>query len=296
VDVLERSSLRAVTVNGHVFTLQGLNDKVGDNSTVVRVHSGTESVEDSGNSDIDTVLSLVTVGQGLGNSLTLVVTGSDTDRVDVTPVFFGLGVDFRVTVDFGSRGDQESGLDSLGETEHVQGTHERGLDSLDRVVLVVRGRGGTSQVVDLVNFDQEGLDNIVSNHFKVGVTDPVGNGGSGTGEEVVQNGNFVTEEHQSVDQVGTDETSTTGDEDSLSLSVWQELDRGELGHGGVGDGVVILVVGRLSTVSSFNAVGGSVALDDLGSQVQASQSVSVDSRVEVELVVTNGLVSSHDDR
>lgn len=35
--------------------------------------------------------------------------------------------------------------------------------------------------------------------------------GSGTGEEVVKDGDLVTEEHQSVDQVGTDETSTTGD-------------------------------------------------------------------------------------
>jgi hypothetical protein len=89
----------------------------------------------------------------------------------------------------------------------------------------------------------------VSDHFEVGVTDPVGNGGSGTGEEVVQDGDFVTEEHQSVDQVRTDETGTAGNEDSLSLSVGQQLDRGELGHGGEGDGVVLLVVGRLGTVA-----------------------------------------------
>jgi hypothetical protein len=149
VNVLEGSGLGTVTVNGHVFTLQGLDDEVGDDSTIVRVHSGTKGVEDSGDSDVDTVLSLVTVGQGLGDSLAFVVTSSDTDGVDVAPVFFSLGVDFRVTVDFGGGGDQESGLGSLGETEHVEGTHERGLDGLDGVVLVVRGRGGTSQVVDL---------------------------------------------------------------------------------------------------------------------------------------------------
>lgn len=149
VDVLERPGLGTVTVDGHVFTLQGLDDKVGDNSTIVRVHSGTEGVEDSGNSDVDAILSLVTVGQGLGDSLAFIVTSSDTDGVDVTPVFFSLGVDFRVTVDLGGGGDQESGLGSLGETEHVQGTHERGLDGLDSVVLVVRGRSGASQVVDL---------------------------------------------------------------------------------------------------------------------------------------------------
>lgn len=146
-----------------------------------------------------------------------------------------------------------------------------------------------------VDFNHEGLNDVVSDHFKVGVTNPVGNGGSGTGEEVVQNGDFVTEEHQSVDQVGTDETGTAGHEDSLSLGVGQELDGRELGHGGEGDRVVLFVVGRLSAVAvertdlttvslgncayylrSLDAVGGSLALDDLGSlndAVSASHSL-----------------------
>jgi hypothetical protein len=43
VDVLERSGLGTVTVNGHVLTLEGLDDEVGNNTTVVRVHPGSES-------------------------------------------------------------------------------------------------------------------------------------------------------------------------------------------------------------------------------------------------------------
>ena len=85
-----------------------------------------------------------------------------------------LGVDLWVTVDLGSGRDQEPSLGPLGESEHVHGTHERGLDGLDRVVLVVRGRSGTCQVVDLVDLDEEGLDDVVPDHLEVGVTDPVG--------------------------------------------------------------------------------------------------------------------------
>lgn len=36
-------------------------------------------------------------------------------------------------------------------------------------------------------------------------------GGPGTSEEVVEDGDLVTEEHQSVDQVRPDETGTTSD-------------------------------------------------------------------------------------
>jgi hypothetical protein len=189
VDVLERSSLRTITVNGHVLTLQSLDDEVGNDSSIVRVHPGAESVEDSGNSDINTVLPHVTISQGLGDSLSLVVTSSGTDTVDVTPVVFSLGVLLWVSVDLGGGGDEESSLGSLGETKHVEGTHERSLDGLDGVVLVVRGGCGTGQVVDLylvsldfgisqdkltVDLDEERLDNIVSDHLEVGVTDPVG--------------------------------------------------------------------------------------------------------------------------
>lgn len=48
-------------------------------------------------------------------------------------------------------------------------------------------------------------------HLKVGVTDPMRNGGSTAGKEVVKNGDFVSEEHESIDEMRTDETGTTGD-------------------------------------------------------------------------------------
>jgi hypothetical protein len=116
VDVLERSGLRTITVDSHVLTLEGLNDEVGDDSSVVWVHPWAESVENSSNSDINTILPHVTISQGLGHTLSLVVTCSRANAVDVTPVVFSLGVLLGVTVDFRGGGDEESSLGSLGET------------------------------------------------------------------------------------------------------------------------------------------------------------------------------------
>lgn len=76
-----------------------------------------------------------------------------------------------------------------------------------------------------VNFNHEGLNDIVSNHLKVGVTNPVGDGSSATGEEVVKDCNFMTEEHKTVDQVGSDETGTTSDytlSACVSCSSWRK--------------------------------------------------------------------------
>ena len=98
----------------------------------------------------------------------------DDDVAEADSLVLVLGVNLWVTVNLGSGRDQEPGLGPLGESEHVHGTHERGLDGLDGVVLVVRGRSGAGEMVDLVDLDEEGLDDVVPDHLKVGVTDPVG--------------------------------------------------------------------------------------------------------------------------
>lgn len=148
MNILEGPGLAAVTVYSHILALESLNNEVGNDSTIVRVHSRTEGVEDTGNPHIHTVLPLVTVGEGLGNSLALVVAGPNADAVDVSPVLLALRVLLRVTVNLGSGGDEEPRLGSLGETQHVECSHERGLDRLDSVVLVMRGRRGASEMVD----------------------------------------------------------------------------------------------------------------------------------------------------
>ena len=46
---------------------------------------GSNLLEDTGDTNVDAVLVHVSVGKGLGDTLSLVVTSSDTGTVDVTP-------------------------------------------------------------------------------------------------------------------------------------------------------------------------------------------------------------------
>ena len=46
---------------------------------------GSNLLEDTGDTNVDAVLVHVSVGKGFGDTLSLVVTGSDTGTVDVTP-------------------------------------------------------------------------------------------------------------------------------------------------------------------------------------------------------------------
>ena len=46
-----------------------------------------------------------------------------------------------------------------------------------------------------VTLNHERFDHIVSNHLKVGMADPVTNCGLGASEKVIEDGNFVAQEH-----------------------------------------------------------------------------------------------------
>jgi hypothetical protein len=77
------------------------------------------------------------------------------------------------------------------------------------------------------------------------MADPVRDARLGTGEKVVEHGDLMTEEHETVDQMGTDEACATCDDDALAAGLGEKLDRGEAAKGGVGDGLRLRVVDRL---------------------------------------------------
>ena len=46
-----------------------------------------------------------------------------------------------------------------------------------------------------ITLDHEWLDNVMSDQLEVGMPDPVADGGLGAGEEIVDDGDLVTQEH-----------------------------------------------------------------------------------------------------
>src|SRR5579864_2227117 len=101
-------------------TLKGLSDEVGHDPTVVDTHSGSVGVEDPGNADIQAVPPVIGRGEGLGESLRLVVDRADADGVYVAPVAFGLGVDEGFAVDLAGRCLKKGRSVTLGNVQEVR--------------------------------------------------------------------------------------------------------------------------------------------------------------------------------
>ena len=104
-------------------------------TAIVLRHARPKRVEDADDADVDTVLFLEGVAQCLPESLCLVVAGAGSDRVDVSPVVFGLWRHFRVAVDLRRGGKEDACADDLCKFEQVGCPDRVCLDGSDAVNL-----------------------------------------------------------------------------------------------------------------------------------------------------------------
>src|SRR5262249_29178098 len=192
VDITERARLLTFTVERQRLGAQRLHGKIRDYATVVFEHVWSIGVEDARDADVDFVLTVIVSHQRLSQALAFVVTGTQTDRIDVTPVIFRLRVDQWIAVDFGSRGLKYAGAHPLCEAEHVDGAHDAGLDCLNRIVLVMNGRRGTREVIDLVHLEKYWFGHGVTQKLEERIVEQVKNVLAPAGEEIVQAEHFIS--------------------------------------------------------------------------------------------------------
>ena len=93
-----------------------------DDTAVIGQHAGTIGVENADHADVHLVLAVVVEKERLGAAFPLIVAGADADRVDVSPVGFGLRMNARISVNLGGGGLENAGFDPLGEAEAVDRT------------------------------------------------------------------------------------------------------------------------------------------------------------------------------
>lgn len=224
VYILEGSGLLTIAKDGERLVLEGLSDKVRDNTAVIEGHFGAVCVEDTDNTDFKAVFTVVVHSEALSGTFAFIIAGTLANWVDIAPVVFSLRVLKRVSVNFRSGGDEEAGSAALGKAQHVHSTDETSLDSLDWVVLVMDWRGRASQVEDLIDFQEDRLDDVVADEFKVGAADEVSDIFLAASEEVINANDVVTTIDEEFTEVGAYKAGTTGDEDTVAFYARLGLD------------------------------------------------------------------------
>ena len=155
------------------------------------MHLGPIGIEDAAYLDLEAALSPVGEEERLSATLALVIAGADTVGVHMSPVGLRLGVDVGVPVHLAGGGLEDAGLEALGQAQHVDGPVDAGLDGLHRVMLIMNGRSGTGQVVDLVHFHKQREGHVMAHQLKTPVIHELFHIGAGTGKKVVHAEDFM---------------------------------------------------------------------------------------------------------
>lgn len=104
----------------------------------------------------------------------------------------------------------------------------------------------------------------MANEFEIWMANPVADGGLRASEEIVNDGDIVTQKHQPVYQMGAHEACAPRYKDAFLPVGWQQFDRRKRGEGGKCDRLGLRIIGRLSTEQgSLHSVFAAVLGGDL---------------------------------
>ena len=150
VAVLERTRLTAVAVDRDVLVAKRLHDEVRDHTAVLRMHARSVGIEDAHHPRVDIELANTVRNQRLAHSFAFVVAAADANRVDIAPLMLLLRMHQRIAVDFARRAMEQlrviTQCELEAEEDALDGRHRRE----HRTRLIVDRRGGTCEIVDLV--------------------------------------------------------------------------------------------------------------------------------------------------
>jgi len=164
----------------------------------MRAHARAIGIEDSCDFYVDIVLTMVIEEQCFRATLTLVITGSDTDWVYVAEIVFGLRMHRWIAVHLARRGKQNAAFSTLCDSQHIDRTHHGRLGGLDGIGLVVNRRRWASQVIDAVHFDIKRERHVMPHELEIRCAKQVGNVALRPGEKIVDAKNVVPLGNQTV--------------------------------------------------------------------------------------------------
>src|SRR5215207_7328454 len=97
------------------------------------------------------VLPVIIKEKGFRATLAFIVTRPQSNRVYITPVLLSLWMHTRIPINFTRRSLENLYLEALGQAQNVDGAEHTRLGRLNWIPLIMNGRGGAGQIVNLVN-------------------------------------------------------------------------------------------------------------------------------------------------
>src|SRR5678809_1195132 len=92
----------SIAVDRQFLPAKSLDDEIRNHAAIILKHSLPISVEDPNDPRVHSVLPMIVHHQCFGYPFAFVVTASQADAIDVSPIILSLRMDQRIAVDLGS--------------------------------------------------------------------------------------------------------------------------------------------------------------------------------------------------
>jgi hypothetical protein len=159
-----------------------LHYKIADDAAIIRIHSWAVRIKYTHYLYLKRMLPPVIEKERLGAAFAFVVAASYANRVNFSPVPFGLRMNLRITVNLGCRCLQYPRTQAFREPEHVDRTVDASFYGLNGVFLILHWRCGACQIKYLIDLDIEREGNIMTEKFEIRISKQVLDILLGTGE------------------------------------------------------------------------------------------------------------------
>lgn len=120
----------------------------------------------------------------------------------------------------------------------------------------MNGRGGAGEMVDLVNFQEERLDDVVSNELEPRISEMVSDVLLSAGEEIIHYNHAVAPRDQTIHEVAAHEAGAAGDDYAEALALQPQRDFAHRVDAEPGGEVPVLVHGSVGL--GLSQLGGNV--------------------------------------
>jgi len=222
IHIAKGAGLGTVAENGDILVFECLDYKIAHHPAVVWVHPGAIGVEYSDHTYVHPVLPVIVKKERFRTALSFVVTGSGTDGIHIPPIGFILKVYRWIPVYFAGGSLKYLGPNPLGQPQHVDGAHDRSFHGLDRIVLVVHRGGRAGEIIDLIRFDEHGVNQIVSNQLEIRFSDEMSDVLLGAREKIVKAQHVMPFGNQPITQMRAQEAGAAGNQNSfLSMHLFR---------------------------------------------------------------------------
>ena len=212
-DIADAARLVALAEHCDIFVPQRLRHECRDRTAIINAHPLPICIKDPGNSRVELMIAMVGHRHRFSETLRLVVDTAWPNRIDVSPIRFGLGMNERIAVDLRGRSKEESSILFLSEAKRLVSSEGADLERLNGELQIVDGtrrRGEMKDEIDLPFYEKVVRD-IVVNELEAGISREMGDVIGAARDQVVNTDDRVLFGNKPIAEMRAEKTGAAGD-------------------------------------------------------------------------------------